>query len=106
MTAVRWQGVSFAWPDGTSVLDNSMIVYCSGLSDGNRHAHDNLPVILAGRAGGVLTPGRHLALTRRQVSKVKSVARAIEASGARVHATAITVQDLRPLKAEKSGEEA
>ncbi len=45
---------------GRSMLDNSMIVYCSGLSDGNRHAHDNLPVILAGRAGGVLTPGRHL----------------------------------------------
>jgi hypothetical protein len=43
-----------------SILDNSMIVYCSGLSDGNRHAHDNLPVILAGRAGGVLTPGRHV----------------------------------------------
>jgi hypothetical protein len=50
---------------GRSILDNSMIVYCSGLSDGNRHAHDNLPVILAGRAGGVLTPGRHLALTEK-----------------------------------------
>jgi hypothetical protein len=48
--------------DGRSVLDNSMIVYCSGLSDGNRHAHDNLPVILAGRGGGVLQPGRHLNL--------------------------------------------
>jgi hypothetical protein len=48
--------------NGRSILDNSMIVYCSGLSDGNRHAHDNLPVILAGRAGGVLTPGRHLNL--------------------------------------------
>jgi hypothetical protein len=45
---------------GRSILDNSMIVYCGGLSDGNRHAHDNLPVILAGRAGGVLTPGRHM----------------------------------------------
>jgi hypothetical protein len=46
--------------DGRSILDNSMVVYCSGLSDGNRHAHDNLPVLLAGRAGGVLTPGRHV----------------------------------------------
>ncbi len=46
--------------DGRSILDNSMIVYCSGLSDGNRHAHDNLPVILAGRGGGVLNPGRHV----------------------------------------------
>ena len=48
--------------DGRSILDNSMILYCSGLSDGNRHAHDNLPVVLAGRAGGVLTPGRHVKL--------------------------------------------
>lgn len=46
--------------DNGSVLDNSMIVYCSGLSDGNRHAHDNLPVILAGRAGGSLRVGRHV----------------------------------------------
>jgi hypothetical protein len=45
---------------GRSILDNSMIVYCGGLSDGNRHAHDNLPVILAGRGGGTLTPGRHV----------------------------------------------
>jgi hypothetical protein len=48
-------------PEGSgNLLDNSMIVYCSGLSDGDRHAHDNLPVLLAGRAGGGLTPGRHL----------------------------------------------
>jgi uncharacterized protein DUF1552 len=48
--------------DGHSILDNSMVVYCSGLSDGNRHAHDNLPVILAGHGGGVLNPGRHVNL--------------------------------------------
>jgi hypothetical protein len=47
--------------DGT-LMDNSMIVYCSGLSDGNRHAHDNLPVILAGHGGGTLNPGRHVKL--------------------------------------------
>ena len=48
--------------DGKSLLDNSMIVYCSGLSDGNRHNHDNLPVILAGKGGGALNPGRHVKL--------------------------------------------
>jgi hypothetical protein len=48
--------------DGRSILDNSMILYCSGLSDGNRHAHDNLPVVLGGHGGGVLTPGRHMKL--------------------------------------------
>ena len=51
-----------ATKDGESnLLDNSMIVYGSGLSDGNRHQHDNLPIVLAGRAGGTITPGRHLA---------------------------------------------
>jgi hypothetical protein len=44
--------------DGNSLLDNSMIVYGSGNSDGNRHTHVNLPVILAGGGGGTLTPGR------------------------------------------------
>ncbi|MDQ3622089.1 MAG: DUF1552 domain-containing protein [Verrucomicrobiota bacterium] len=48
--------------DGTSILHNSMLVYCSGLSDGNRHRHDDLPVVLAGHAGGALTPGRHVNL--------------------------------------------
>lgn len=44
--------------DGNSLLHNSMIVYGGGNADGNRHTHDNLPVILAGGGGGGLTPGR------------------------------------------------
>ena len=47
--------------DGQSVLHNSMIVYGCGNSDGNRHTHANLPVVLAGNGGGVLKPGRHVA---------------------------------------------
>ena len=35
-----------------------MIVYGSGNADGNRHTHDNLPVLLAGGGGGTLMPGR------------------------------------------------
>ncbi len=46
--------------DGKSLLHNSMIVYGSGNADGNRHTHDNLPIILAGGGGGQLTPGRNL----------------------------------------------
>lgn len=46
--------------NGKSLLDNSMIVYCGGLSDANRHSHENLPVILAGHGGGLLKPGRHV----------------------------------------------
>lgn len=45
--------------DGKSLLDNSMVVYCSGLADGNAHSHTNLPVVVAGRAGGAFHPGRH-----------------------------------------------
>lgn len=48
--------------DGQSLLHNSMIVYGSGISDGNRHNHDDLPVIIGGNAGGAFTPGRHVDL--------------------------------------------
>lgn len=53
-------------PSGASVLDNSMIVYGSGLCDGNRHNHDNLPIILAGKGGGTLETNRHLQLDVKQ----------------------------------------
>ncbi|HEV2294379.1 MAG TPA: DUF1552 domain-containing protein [Tepidisphaeraceae bacterium] len=43
-----------------TLLDNSMVVYGSGLGDGNAHNHDNLPILLAGRGGGTVTPGRHI----------------------------------------------
>ncbi|MBY0586509.1 DUF1552 domain-containing protein [bacterium] len=46
--------------DGT-LLDHSMITYGSGISDGDRHNHDDLPVALFGRAGGLLKPAQHLA---------------------------------------------
>jgi hypothetical protein len=45
--------------DGT-LLDNSMIIYGSALADGNAHQHNNLPTVLAGRAGGTIKAGRHL----------------------------------------------
>jgi len=46
--------------DGHSLLHNSMILYGGGNSDGNRHTHVNLPLVLAGAGGGTLTPGRYL----------------------------------------------
>ncbi|ARU44215.1 hypothetical protein CCB81_08650 [Armatimonadetes bacterium Uphvl-Ar2] len=45
--------------DGT-LLDNTMLVYGAGISNGDRHNHDDLPTIVAGRAGGTLRTGRHL----------------------------------------------
>ncbi|MFN0165524.1 MAG: DUF1552 domain-containing protein [Bryobacteraceae bacterium] len=43
-----------------SLLDNSMIVYGSGLSDGNQHWHHDLPLVLAGKGGGLFKSGRHI----------------------------------------------
>lgn len=43
-----------------SLLENSMIVYGSGISNGDRHNHDDLPILLAGRGGGTIQAGRHV----------------------------------------------
>ena len=48
----------------SNILDNSMIVYGAGLSDGNRHTHEDLPTIIAGRAGGYIKPGRRITFRR------------------------------------------
>lgn len=54
--------------DGRSVLHNSMIVYGCGNSDGNRHTHDNLPILLAGTGGGTLNSGRYVKAGGRPMS--------------------------------------
>jgi hypothetical protein len=42
-----------------SLLDSAMIVYGSGISDGDRHNHDDLPILMAGKGAGTIKPGRH-----------------------------------------------
>lgn len=44
----------------SNVLDNSMILFGSGIRDGDRHDPHNLPLLLAGRGGGRLDSGQHL----------------------------------------------
>lgn len=46
--------------DGKSLLHNSMIVYGGCISDGDRHNHNDLPILLAGHGGGAFKPGRHV----------------------------------------------
>jgi hypothetical protein len=46
--------------NGTSLLDNSIILYGGAIGNGNIHNHDNLPVFLAGGGAGTLEGGRHL----------------------------------------------
>jgi hypothetical protein len=51
--------------DGT-LLDHSMIMVGAGIGDGDRHNHDELPVFVAGKANGAITPGRHVRYPRRE----------------------------------------
>ena len=44
----------------SNLLDNSMIVYGAGLSDGNKHLHEDLPTLIAGRGGNYIKPGRRV----------------------------------------------
>jgi hypothetical protein len=46
--------------EGT-LLDNCIMMWGSGLEDGNNHTRENLPFILAGRGGGAIQPGRFIA---------------------------------------------
>jgi hypothetical protein len=48
-------------PDGDgTLLDHSLVLYGSGMSDGNQHNHTDLPILLAGGASGRMKGGRHL----------------------------------------------
>jgi len=43
-----------------TLLDSSMVLYGGCISEGNQHLHSNLPILLAGRGGGSLQPGKRL----------------------------------------------
>ncbi len=48
-----------------TLLDNCMLMYGSGISDGDRHNHDDLPIILAGGGAGRIKSGRHIRYANR-----------------------------------------
>lgn len=69
----RWHIEQYAYllrklqemPEGDSnVLANSMVLFGSGLRDGNSHSPHNLPILVAGRAGGRLATGQHLSFSQ------------------------------------------
>ncbi|MEC9096258.1 MAG: DUF1552 domain-containing protein [Planctomycetota bacterium] len=45
---------------GSNLLENSIVLFGSGLKDGNGHVRSNLPILLGGHGGGTLNPGRHI----------------------------------------------
>jgi hypothetical protein len=51
--------------EGT-LLDHCAVMFGSGLGDGNAHSHHNLPVIVAGRAGNTIKPGRYI-VTEKEI---------------------------------------
>ena len=54
-----------ATPDGEgNLLDHSLVLWGSGMSDSNQHNHTPLPMILAGKASGALKAGRHVRLSQ------------------------------------------
>jgi hypothetical protein len=61
----KWLGVlKSSMEPGGSILDNSMIVYGAGLSDGNAHLHHDLPTLIAGRGRHFIKPGRRIVYRR------------------------------------------
>ncbi|MFM8274207.1 MAG: DUF1552 domain-containing protein [Gemmata sp.] len=52
-------------PNGTCLLDSVMLMYGSGNGDGNRHNHDDLPILLVGKGGGTVEGGRHVVFPKR-----------------------------------------
>jgi hypothetical protein len=60
--------------EGTSnLLYNTTIFFSSDISDGNRHNHDDMPIIVAGHGGGALTPGKHLSFPTSMKQKVANL---------------------------------
>jgi len=50
-----------ATPDGDgTLLDHLTLLYGCGISDSNRHTHDNLPVLVVGGGAGSIKGGRHV----------------------------------------------
>jgi hypothetical protein len=79
-----------------TLLDNSMVLFGSSMSDGNRHDPSNLPILLAGRGGGRIDSGRHIAspektpLCNLYVSMLEAMGTPVESFGDSTGALALT----------------
>jgi len=69
--------------DGSSLLDNALVFFSSEIADGNSHSHTDLPVLLAGRLGGAIRPGRHLRREEPMANLYSSILNAVGAPSGR-----------------------
>lgn len=86
---VRWWVSQFAYlveqlksrPEGDgTMLDHSLVLLCSEVSDGNTHSHQDMPFVLAGRGGGCVSTGRAMSFEgRRHGDLLAAIARAMGA---------------------------
>lgn len=53
-----------------TLLDNSLVYFGSEVADGNSHGHSDMPVVLAGRGGGAVTPGRHVRYSGKPIANL------------------------------------
>jgi hypothetical protein len=84
--------------NGTTLLDNSMILFGSNMMDGNVHDGRKLPLILAGGGGGSLSPGRVLSYESDEDRKVSNLYLAIlQRMGAPVESFGDSVRPLKGL---------
>lgn len=70
LLAYLLDGLSRAKEGGSSLLDRTLICLSSDVSDGNSHSHDDMPVLLAGRLGTAIKPGRHLRYAGQPVANL------------------------------------
>jgi len=82
--------------DGKTLLDNSMILFGSCMRDGNAHDPHNLPLVVAGRAGGTLATGRHL-VYEKNTPLCNLWTGMLDRVGARVHRFGDSTEPLRGL---------
>ena len=71
-------------PEGEgTLLDNCLVTFGSGMGDGRKHDHHELPCVVAGRGGGIIEPGRHLAL-KEETPMANLFVSAAQLAGAKV----------------------
>ncbi len=65
----QWYATQFAYlvnalgsvregPNNQTMLDNTLVMWCNELGNGAAHSHENIPLVLAGQAGGKIKTGR------------------------------------------------